>query len=605
ADELVRQGHRATVNADRVAAVEVLQKVRNGSRLAAAEEHNSVVVYDFDDHYLLEEAGTRNDLLRVFARADAVSAGSPALVEAAAEHHDRVWLFENPLDVARGARPRDRGAPWAGRLVWFGNRGGLPVLRGLDTPRPVTTVTAGGDVEWRLETVDGVLAGCDLALIPVAPGEWAAAKNANRLLKCAALGLPALVSRTPEHERTAALLGLPDWVLIGAGGSWEAAIARAAEEHGVLRDAFAAAREVALERYGIEAVAARWAEAVERSAATGPAPLAPGRARADIDVVVFSDAGSERDVAATVAGLRPAEAAYAGIRVVSALPLDEPLPAGVVVADRHPDFFDVYAALAGALAAGRAPRVVLVRAGVVPTRSFFAAGPELGEAGEPVRLFELPGEPEPPETLADLLARPYVPALLSVSRAALTAAGGLRAEHLALAPWELVIRLTGGAAPAVSRTPVAVASGRSLQRHPLEGYVEHVRRFAPDLVAELPNAQLEWERLRHVLHAAIVEEHRDLFASQLPAILPGLAAARPATAVPAPAVRPREDAVLTRRVYDLLETRGAPRALIRSVRAAWRVARPLVPDRVRLGAYRRHRALYELFFPERRPPRGR
>src|SRR5436190_6645797 len=94
ADELVRSGHRATVNARRIAPIEVFQKVRDKARLDMARARGSMVVYDFDDHYLLNESGTRDDLLRFFARAHVVTVGSRSLYEVASEHHDRVELFE-------------------------------------------------------------------------------------------------------------------------------------------------------------------------------------------------------------------------------------------------------------------------------------------------------------------------------------------------------------------------------------------------------------------------------------------------------------------------------------------------------------------------------
>ena len=77
-----------------------------------------------------------------------------------------------------------------------------------------------------METIDDELLKFDLVLIPVAISEWTLSKNANRLLKCIALGVPFLASKTPEHLRTLETAGLDaNHFLVGPKESWEEKIA--------------------------------------------------------------------------------------------------------------------------------------------------------------------------------------------------------------------------------------------------------------------------------------------------------------------------------------------------------------------------------------------
>ena len=99
AEQLRRMGHNATVGQNESADICVFQKNRNFKRLAQAKRKDSLIVFDFDDNYLIDDVGTKNDVLRFINFADVVTVGSQLLFDIAQTYHPRVYLFENPLDI--------------------------------------------------------------------------------------------------------------------------------------------------------------------------------------------------------------------------------------------------------------------------------------------------------------------------------------------------------------------------------------------------------------------------------------------------------------------------------------------------------------------------
>jgi len=612
ADELATRGHRVTVNGARLASIEVFQKVRNRSRIEAALEQGAHVVFDLDDNYFLEGVGARDEVVATMNLASEVTVGSYKLKISAEQFHDRVRLFENPLDVPPGTSPRPQRT-WQGRIGWFGNRTNLAALDDTDLRQHhnVVTVTRGGTIEWRLDTIDDTLKGFDLVVLPASDSEWGLSKNANRLLKCVALGVPALIAETPEHARVAGLLGLPDWLLVGRDASWSERVERSRHSQAELADALAAARDVAWETFGIAPTATRWiAHTAERaSASRAPAPRTSD-VLAQVDVIVLSD-GDPDALPGTLRSLRLDEQHYASVQVVSAVPVrDEPtLASANEIRDEHDDFFEVYRALEESFQRATGTHLLMVRAGAELRPAFFALAQEacLRETITDFRLQAVRGNERAddiPETLSELLTRPYVPWLILLPRGAVRAVGGLTSRHAAYALWELLIRLASSGTPRqVFRTPVATIAAARLEQHLMRGYAAHIALNAPGLEHDLPGLDSEWHRLRFTLHSEIAERHRELFAAHLGAILPRLNGVTDlpgmvrATAVKPPALG--WDAALWR----AFDRHGTPRALRQVVRSTWSLIRPLMPTTTRARLYRRYRALYEQFFPERRPRR--
>lgn len=533
AERLQALGHEATLNGPLDVDVQVFQKDRNGRRLQAAKANGARIVYDFDDNFLLEDAGARDDVIAFMNLADVVTVGSHDLLVQARRYHDRVLLFENPLDVLPGSLPKV-DYRWAGRLAWFGNPENVGVLDDLGLRAAVTTITARGDVPWALETVDDLLKGFDLVLLPVRANAWTLAKNANRLLKCVALGVPFLASDTPEHRRVVELLRLPPWLLVGDDDNWHECIAHVQERYAELPPLLWAARAIAKDRYDIVPVAERWLQDVMGDGCPAPAPLdltVDMRQRiADVDVVVLAE-DDPGLVEATVASLRPGEVGYRSLSVVSAhpLPAGSDQPASAEVRDRHADYFDIYPALARVMAGRTGAATLLLRAGARVGRGLFA---ELADVNlDAVTLFRAQVDhtgiklaASPPGTLADLLERPYRPAACLLPHRAYRASPGFQARFGHLALWELLIALVGRQAVplrTVSAPLVMVLAGLDA-RTPMQAFADFLRETSPTSVADLPGLDHEWARLAFVLHAATVDEHHDLFHGYASTIIPRL-----------------------------------------------------------------------------------
>ncbi|MCC2111228.1 MAG: hypothetical protein KDJ16_04260, partial [Hyphomicrobiales bacterium] len=95
-------------------------------------------------------------------------------------------------------------------------------------------------------------------LLPMPLDEATRAKNANRLVKCAGLGLPVLADDTPENRRAAESLGIANTVLVKSGENWQTRIDHAAANYAALCRTMAAARQRTFAVYGVEPIVADW-----------------------------------------------------------------------------------------------------------------------------------------------------------------------------------------------------------------------------------------------------------------------------------------------------------------------------------------------------------
>ncbi|MGL5063500.1 MAG: glycosyltransferase family protein, partial [Microcoleus sp.] len=223
-DCLKNAGHRVTIGHADDCDVYVYQKVRPFDKIQQIKNKEALIVYDFDDNYALPNQGTQDDLIAFMNSADLVTVGSKYLGEFAGKYHPNIFVLENPVDIISESVER-QSRPELKRIGWFGAPEGALQLEIVNINEPITTVTKGGNIEFDIYTVDRTLTEFDLLVFPLEPTEWNLAKNANRLIKAVALGIPVLATATPEHLKVAAELGLSEQFLVEYHGDWQAKIA--------------------------------------------------------------------------------------------------------------------------------------------------------------------------------------------------------------------------------------------------------------------------------------------------------------------------------------------------------------------------------------------
>jgi len=275
---LKAHGHRVTMNEGAQCDVYVCQKVRPFASLRAMREAGALVVYDFDDHLLLEGAeshGVKEEVVAFMNAADVVTVGSEYLGVDARNFHHNVYVLENPVDIESTTLVRGRKAELT-RVGWFGTSAGLIDLRAVKMAEPIETITRGGDIEFDLKSIDRTLTAFDLLLLPVEHNKWNLAKNANRMVKAVALGVPVLATATPAHIATVEALGLDDRFLVREGENWDAKIAGLRRDFSAVQDAILRARGRAIELFAMHRIGGDWLKHIERALdAKTAAPLPP------------------------------------------------------------------------------------------------------------------------------------------------------------------------------------------------------------------------------------------------------------------------------------------------------------------------------------------
>lgn len=525
-DELRARGHRVETDGGPVADLVVFQKKRNFQVLFDAKRAGARVVYDFDDHYLLEDSGARDEIFKMLNFVDVVTVGSPELLAACRSYHPNVHLFENPLDVLPRSTIKSE-YEWRDQLGWFGNRAGLVALDALRLDVPVTTITAHGDIEWKLETIDGHLQRMDVVLLPVEASAWTLAKNANRMFKCVALGVPVLAAATPEHVRAVEDLGLPEWFLVPDRSDWSAALRTMRSRYREMREVMRAAAARAREAYGTPRQTDRWLEMVTTTDVPGlTIPDASRELARSLDVIVLAERTPVR-VAESVASVGRLGAEVRSVSAISALPIEGDST------ELAEDFFEIYPRLATRLTQQcTGDHALIVQAGVELRPAALEA---LARAAAPDAVVLLrpqhgiastapdPSTPgtetdEPPRTMAALLIEPFLPWAVMVPTALLRD-GAIDPRCGALWGWDLVIALTArGARLVVVDAPVTVLAPETYAASPLDGHREHLAVVHPVAAADLPRMSTEWKRLRIVLGGYVAERHRAIFEQWAPVL---------------------------------------------------------------------------------------
>jgi hypothetical protein len=208
---------------------EVLETVRR------ARARGVGVAYDCDDlGEALAHWAPPGPFAQMLELADVITTNTAGFCEALkrARPATPVELVPDTIDYHL-ARPIPGLAPPAPRLrvLWFGNRGNLPLLERYlpalwevprcelivcsDLPRsPRLPVESSRFrfVPWSLQGFPRLLRSCHLSLLMHDGSPADRAKSNNRMIASIAWGVPAVVSGTGEYQRTAALAGIPQAV---------------------------------------------------------------------------------------------------------------------------------------------------------------------------------------------------------------------------------------------------------------------------------------------------------------------------------------------------------------------------------------------------------
>lgn len=242
----------------------VFQKVKSLKDILQRTTSNSLMIYDFDDHVGAEGPDALADFVSFIDNIDLITVGSNHLKQFADKYHPDVYVLENPVDIAEDglARPA-RGK--LDKICWFGAPEGLKQLYNSNITDDITTITRGGDIEYDLSTIDDNLTAFDLCVLPLEVTNWNLSKNANRMVKAVALGVPVLASATPEHQRVAKQLGLDERFLINDNSEWSAKIRYLKDNFGAVEDAILAARQAALAYYDLGTIVEGWLDRISKA----------------------------------------------------------------------------------------------------------------------------------------------------------------------------------------------------------------------------------------------------------------------------------------------------------------------------------------------------
>lgn len=195
----------------------IIQKVHNPEELRKAKSQGAKVIFDIDDPYLYRRAyqsmAEMADLVTVDTEARKAYAESFTTTP--------VVVIPDALDwdgVRRGTDVKNGVAGWTG----YGNN--AEFLEGMVLPfnlRLISTIDCGkyfsGDfefAEWKLETVDEEIRGCELMINRLPLNETTAQKGMHKLLKSWANGVPCYTSRIPDYVKAMEEAGVGEKYLV-------------------------------------------------------------------------------------------------------------------------------------------------------------------------------------------------------------------------------------------------------------------------------------------------------------------------------------------------------------------------------------------------------
>lgn len=496
---LAEAGHVVRMNRGDRCDVYVCQKTRPFAVLQSFKAANALCVYDLDDNFLAigpEGHGLKDEVVAFINAVDVVTVGSRHLLQAVGKYHPSVFVFENAVDVSSTDLVRAKTAELS-HIGWFGNPAGIVQLRLVDSSEPITTITRGGDIEFDIATVDKKLTKFDLLLFPVERDEWNLAKNANRMIKSIALGVPILASAVPEHVDAAKRLGLDDRFLISEGELWDAKIADLRRDFGATQDIVLRARDKVLKQFSSHRVGQRWLRHIRQALAdrgTGSPPIP--EPMSDFGLVTFSyshiaEADQQPELGGTTFGL------------VCAVP---PLSS-------QGNFLDAFEEISDAIRGADRGWIVLLPHGFGLTHGFAVEIMEALRSNPDRSLFVVRSQRlgAPPDQWAaydfDLrgtIYQPRDPGVLVARREWLLQQPWRPADSLSYWTWLLVVSALNEGTLGVVSTPVTWRARSAAIVNICHEYLRWAKFRGQD-TGELPDPDIQWLRFSSDVFAALAE----------------------------------------------------------------------------------------------------
>jgi hypothetical protein len=526
-DILQAEGHTVTVGGSETNVdLLICQKTRPFKIVDAVRRANpqAVIVYDFDDNYLLPSQGVQAEVVAFLNLVDVVTCGSEYLAVMAREFHPNVYVLENPLDIDHPnlVRP-ERGR--LNRVGWFGAPENLAEVRKIDGGDQVITLTRGGDVEYNQLTIDADLTEFDLLLFPVEATEWNLAKNANRMMKAVGLGVPVLVSDTPEQARIHELAGLPKACLISGFVGWQTRISKIASGFAQIEADTLKARDILWAEYNPRAV-------LERLFAHISATTALGRS---LNRSVIKDTEALGQFAALVVDGTVTGAAAAGLSA-SRVDWSSFSRVGVFTAGRlensiygmpgdrlslsSGDFLSAYAAADRFIESLEVPNLFFAPPGVALGSAMVKALKAFADQKQcEVAIFAYSGHSSHSlnnrlgsMALADLLKRPMATGPIAVKTAWLRKNPVQWRETLDLWQWRLLVAaLAQRVAIEAHELPLCFQAFDKSYQDPARNFASWCESADPRRARELPDLAKQWDRmLTDIVTPAAALAHEDL-----------------------------------------------------------------------------------------------
>ena len=507
---LAAQGHSVAFNEGHGCDVYVCQKVRPFPTLKQQKERGAFVIYDLDDHLLLEGPegqGTKADVVAFINAVDVVSVGSDHLLRAVLPYKPQSFILENSVDIGSSEVCRQYSTEFR-RIGWFGTAAGLQDLRGIGVHDCVETITRGGDISFDRETIDETLTQFDLLLLPLRITEWNLAKNANRMIKAVALGVPVLASATPENRRTAEVLGLDDRFLVQETDDWNAKIEDLKADFVDIEDITARARLKALDVYSMERIAEGWLANVKRRLEGGVcSDPPPAQQLTNVAHVAFS-----------------CRADFSPVEFGSVIGQHFT----VSVADTKSDFLEIFDEIWRVLQSVTEEWVALIPEGFRLTSGFtheVTAVLRKQPQNQSLILVQTHGVCSPPDQWGAYdcdsrraFCQPRDPGVLIASREWLLRQPWRPAEMLSYWTWALVMQALGEKSLRVLDVPVVERSGDPIFVNICREYRDWARQREKNWI-DLPNTDDQWDRLSVDILSQIAERFSKLAASAYPILL--------------------------------------------------------------------------------------